>query len=633
MSAHRKFHLSRFRCRKAVAPAGWCLLLFVATGCRPTLVLATEAPSPATAPASDAGLTQVMVAELQRQGLAGSVWAWIDAQGQTHTGAAGTRDAATGAAMTPQTRVNIGSVTKTLIAVGMLRLASEGRIDLDAPVETYLDGLHFDNPWRARQPVTLRHLLDHTAGLEDARLWQVFTLQANPDSPLSETFSRDPSVLQVRTLPGERFSYSNLGYTLAALALESVAGERYETWLQRELLQPLGMRDSTFAFIRQDRPEGANLAWGHLDNLEPYPSSANWLRPAGQFTTTAADMARFASFLLGDGIVDGRRLVDTRLLREMGQTRSTAAARAGLPAGYALGLARSERQGAVGLCHSGSVVGYHAMLCLYPERRQAFFIAQNSDAETAQYGRFDALLIQAMRLPALAAKTPRPPPPDLQRWPGHYVIDPSRFPAFRYSDLLTGTLRVEATATGSLRLIPLQGAERGLVPVGGGRLFSADDRNTPSYVLLVDEAGIPLISDGLKTYRQQPAWAFWALWANLGVGLIGLVWFLLSWPLRLARRIVPRPGAGTLAVLLLALPGPLFALQPFMALGDRSPAGFALYFATAALAPLMLWQLWRSLRHRPRSGWTRTDAVAAIAVLQWCAVLMAWRMLPFALWI
>ncbi len=599
-----------------------------------TVMPSAGAPSASAAQhaGADATLAPAMAAELRRQRLAGAVWAWTDRTGAVHLGAAGQRNAATGEAMTAQTRVNVGSITKTLVAVGLLRLASQGRIDLDAPVEPQLGGLRFDNPWRAERPVTLRHLLDHTAGLEDARLWQVFSQRAGADSPLRQAFPQDdPSLLRVRTAPGERFSYSNMGYALAAIALESAAGERYETWLQRELLQPLGMAHSRFEFVRQDRSGGEDLAWGHLDDLRPYPSQAMWLRPAGQFTTTAGDMARLAAFLLGDGQAGGRLLVDPRLLRQMGRPGSTAAARAGLDAGYALGLARQERQGAVGLCHSGSIVGYHAMFCLYPDHRQAFFIAHNSDAENADYGRFDALLVRAMGLPPATAAAVAPPPADLAQWQGRYVIDPSRFAPFRYTDLLSNTLRLRPQTAGGLRLEPMQGQARLLRPVGG-RLFAAEDRRRPSHVLLQQDGGARLISDGFKTYRELPSWQFWGLWANLALGAAGLAWFLLGTPLRLARRRRPWPVPGALGAALLVVPAPLFALQSFMALGDRTPASLALYLATAALAPLMLWQLWRSLRQRP-AGWAdRADAAAAAAVLQWCLVLAAWGLLPFALW-
>src|SRR5690606_33140698 len=151
---------------------------------------------------------------------------------------------------------------KTLIATGLLQLVTAGQVDLDAPVVRYLPALHMPNRWQATDPVRVRQLLDHTAGLDDIRLWQMFSTRATPDTPLLDAFSRDPSLLVIRTPPGTRFSYSNMGYTVAGMVIEAVTGERYETWLDRELLHPLGMHDSTFGFTTQVGPDAdPRLAW------------------------------------------------------------------------------------------------------------------------------------------------------------------------------------------------------------------------------------------------------------------------------------------------------------------------------------------------------------------------------------
>ena len=137
---------------------------------------------------------------LNEEGLAGAVWALVDVEGEIHSGAAGMKNAATGEAMSPGNKVHVGSVAKSLVATGVLQLASNGRIDLDAPLGRYLPALTFDNHW-PDQPVRVRHLLDHTAGLDDMRLWQLFSTQATPDTPLLEAFTRDPSVLAIAAGP------------------------------------------------------------------------------------------------------------------------------------------------------------------------------------------------------------------------------------------------------------------------------------------------------------------------------------------------------------------------------------------------------------------------------------------------
>ena len=122
--------------------------------------------------------------------------------------------------------------------------------DTDA-VPAQLPAVALHNPWQAGSPVRLRHLLDMTAGLGDVRLHQLFSAANTPQMALAETFAREPALLRLRSEPGRRFSYSNPSFVLAAMVIEATTGERYEAWAMRELLQPLGLRDSSFDFSTQ----------------------------------------------------------------------------------------------------------------------------------------------------------------------------------------------------------------------------------------------------------------------------------------------------------------------------------------------------------------------------------------------
>lgn len=573
---------------------------------------------------------------LQEEGITGAVWAMVDNDGDIRTGATGLKNAVTGEAMTPDSKVHVGSVAKSLIATGVLQLVSAGRVDLDAPLSRYLPALRLPNRWQAGHPVRVRHLLDHTAGLDDMRLWQLFSTRPTPDTLLLDAFTRDPSVLAIRSPPGSRFSYSNMGYTLAAMVIEAVTRERYESWLDRELLRPLGMADSTFAFTTQFGP-GADprLAWGHLDIASPAPALPVYLRPAGQFTTTARDLALFATFLMGDGRVEGRTIVKPGLLRAMGRASTTDAARAGLQAGYGLGLSRRDRHGVVGLCHAGDIVGFRAMLCMFPDQQgarggRAFVIVLNTDGDGANTGRFDALMVKALAIPSPPAAQPAPAPRDVADWQGRYVPAPNRFASFRYVDFLFDSPRL--TWDGKvLQFSPVQGPVRTLTPAGG-MTFTANDRSIASHVLLRGEGGERLISEGQRSYRLVHAARYWLMAASLALGLLGLLWFLLGVPARALLHREPLRAPGVIAVALLLLPIPLFLLQSYTQLGDRTAASLALYAATAVLPPLMLWQAWRSGRHKEGIAHGRVNLVAALLVLQWCAVLVGWGMLPFALW-
>ncbi|WP_313915707.1 serine hydrolase domain-containing protein [Tahibacter sp.] len=564
---------------------------------------------------------------LSSERLAGAAWSLVDGA-EIHIGAAGTRDAERGTAMRAGDRVHVGSITKTLVALGLLRLASEGRIDLDAPVSAVLADIAFRNRWEETDPVRIRHLLDHTAGLEDARLWQMFSARVSPDDPLAAAFTRDASVLQVRTLPGERFSYSNIGYGLAGMMIEQVTGVRYEKWLAEHLLAPLGMRDSSFAFVSQTGPaRDALLAWGHQDDLTPVPAMPIALRPAGQFTTTARDMAILARFLMGDGRLDGAVFVRSDLLRAMGRPTGTQAARAGLDTGYALGLVRRDRGGVIGLCHAGNIVGYHAMLCLYPEQQKAFFVSINTDSETADYARIDAAMMQALGLePSRQSDTASTV--DVSPWLGRYVPAPSRFAIQRYADLLAGGVSLERDSVG-LAVTPFMGSPQRLAPAGG-HLLKGEGRVAPSHVLLRDADGIPLLSQGTRTFRMIGTLPLVWLWGTLALGTIGIAHFAIVAPVLARRRRSAVIGPGTAGVFGLLGAVSLLVFQPLGSLGDPTATNIVIALATLSLPLAMLWQAIAEGMKR-RMYW-RLNLAASVAVLLLCTVLMNYGLIPLMLW-
>lgn len=580
------------------------------------------------------GLREDMERLLHDNGLTGAVWSTVASDGSTAVNSTGVKDARTGEPLSSGDRVHVGSVTKTLLATGILRLVSEGQLSLDAPISKYLPQLEFDNPWATSEPIRLRHLLDHTAGLDDARLWQIFSLQPRPDSPLAEAFSRDPTVLRVRSRPGSRFSYSNMGYVLLGMVIESVTGVRYERYLDEHLLRPLGMHDSSFDFVSQAGPRAdARLAMGHFENGVAHAAVPTYLRPATQFTTTAADMASFSRFLMSDGRINGAPFIDSTLLRAMGQPFGTEASRAGLPAGYGLGLGRRDRHGVVGVCHAGNTVGFRSMLCLFPEQHQAFFIAMNADSETANYGHFDALLVKALNIDAIVPAAARLPSTNVADWQGIYVPLPNRMASFAWLDTVFNFVRVSWDGT-HLQLRSLQSNDRTLVP-RGGLLFRASDRATTSHALLTSAEGKRALSDGFQTYERTSSAKIALLWASLCAGILGLLVIVISGTAHLlSRRLAPSQAIFVpyLTTVALLLPLPLFLQQSLLQLGDATAASVTLAVVTTALPFGMLFGLARQLRTRAASALAIVNATAMLAVLQWAIVLAAWDLMPLRLW-
>ena len=575
-------------------------------------------------------------AVLAEEGLTGIAWSLVGEDGEVSLGSAGLRDNPSRIDFTVQTRFHVGSLTKSLLATGVLRLVTEGLIELDAPASHYLPNIAFSNPWMSSSDVTVRHLLDHTSGLNDAHMWQMFSERPNPDTPLIETFPEPKTLLRIRSRPGSRFSYSNMGYTLLGLIIESVTGRRYETYLDEHILVPLAMHDSTFSFTTQEGESAdPGLAWGHVDDGSRYAASPVFLRPAAQFTTTASDLAQFAQFLLSDGALDDQNFIGEELMRARGRPSGTEAADGGLVAGYALGLGRRDRHGVIGYCHGGNIVGFVAMLCIFPGEHKAFAYSVNTDSETADYGRIDSLLIDALSVANATPPQTVKPVPDIANWHGRYVLSPNRFQSFEYLDTVFGSVNIHAEEE-LLTMSSLQRDSRELRPVGD-LLFSAGDRATASHIFLRGEAGEYLISDGFRTIEKVSTAYLAAYWASFVLGFLGIIWLFLAGLLSLARygsKMFQRPEAPAfITITLLFVPVPFFMTQSFMALGDLTLASGLLAAVTFLLPVGMLLTAVRARKMQKNLDLNLLHGLAAISAMQWCAVLAFEGMLPLRLWV
>ena len=188
------------------------------------------------------------------------------------------------------------SLSKWVSAWGVMRLVEEGRLDLDAPVSTYLTRWALPETDFDNSEVTIRRLLSHTAGLTDGLGYAGFApgLEVQPlEESLTHASDASPGAdgrVRVGLVPGSRWVYSGGGFALLQLVVEEVAGESFESYMQRVLFGPLGMDRSTFLIDARTTP---NLAATYdLDGTEATHYQFAALAPTALYTT-AADMTRF----------------------------------------------------------------------------------------------------------------------------------------------------------------------------------------------------------------------------------------------------------------------------------------------------------------------------------------------------
>lgn len=564
---------------------------------------------------------------LNEESLPGIAWATFDGS-DTASGGQGYAQLDSARPIRATTRVQVGSVTKTLIALGVLNLVSQEKLHLDSSVELLLPELNWQNRWGDSAPVTVQHLLEHTAGIDNIRMWQFLNSAARADDPLIRAFPQaNNDLLRIRTRPGRLYSYSNMGYALLGLLIERITSERYESYLERELLKPLGMHESSFAFITQDRD--SRLAMGYIDNGVQQKSVPIMLRPAGQFTTTAQDMLHLLRFLLSDGSVDGKQIVAYSFMQRLAEPSTTDAFLAGLSRGHGLALAARDRHGVLGECHPGTTFGFRAYLCVFRAQGKAFFYAVNADSETADYERFTEYFIDRLNV-ASAVQQPAVPIRDLHSYTGLYKLAPANMAEFAWLDWMFNSvwLSVDHQRNGLL-MNSVQSSRVLLLPLGDG-LFRNAERTTASHVFLGPEGNV--LSTGLTTWTKESPFKLVLGWLSLTTGLLGLlyVFFRGLWLVACGRIF------GNTAILLpwlslmsFALPVFLFSLQPFLKFGELTVASVLLAVLSGALPVSLMYALyytWRSNKY------ALTDLCSFVAGTQLCVVLVVQGVLPIVFW-
>ena len=335
-------------------------------------------PPAATAPLTPADVTPwldgLVPAMLDRTGIPGAAVSVVR-DGQVIAargyGVATAGDPAAGEPARPvdaaDTLFRTGSVSKVATAVAVLQQVEQGRIDLDADVRGYLD---FPLPLRFDPPVTMRHLLSHTAGFEE-RIRGV--LGTGDPVPLRETLATDPP--EQVFAPGTTPAYSNYGYGLAGYVVERVTGEPFERYVQRAVLDRAGMTSSTFA---QPLPEplAGRMADGFATTGGPaQPFEIVQPAPAGSLSAPATDLARLASALLGTG----PRLLAPETVELMRAPALGPDSLGELAAGprMGLGLFEQDRNGHEIRGHGGDTRSFHSHLQLFPEQRLGVFVTAN----------------------------------------------------------------------------------------------------------------------------------------------------------------------------------------------------------------------------------------------------------------
>ncbi|MBA3666752.1 MAG: beta-lactamase family protein [Sphingomonas sp.] len=254
----------------------------------------------------------------------------FDVAGERGASAEGIADPASGRRVTPDDPVRIASISKLVVAIGVMRLVEQGRLDLDRPVGDWL-GYQVENPAFRGQKVTLRQLLGHTSSLRDHDDQYAIPLGGSLRAVLADSASWDPA----HGPHAAYFAYANMNFPVVASVMERATGERFDRLMQRLVILPMRL-DACFNWptctdarvaraieLDQDGKPVKDDLHGRRPACPVQPAAdgsceldrwhagdnGSLFAPQGGLRISARDLARVGRMLLGQGTIDGARIL------------------------------------------------------------------------------------------------------------------------------------------------------------------------------------------------------------------------------------------------------------------------------------------------------------------------------------
>ena len=373
------------RLNKILTAAIGAVLLLTVGGAQaltivPTSKLTPIAPTGRTLDAQDvnAFLDGYMPYALKDGDIAGAVVVVVkDGQVLTERGY-GYADVAKQTPVDPQkTLFRPGSISKLFMWTAVMQLQEQGKIDLDADINRYLD---FKVPLKDGKPVTMRNLMTHTPGFEE---WgkRLFVANAGRMGTLRDYVIHVPASIYT---PGKTIAYSNYGAALAGYIVQRVSGEPFAQYIDHHILTPLGMKHSTFVQplpvnLAPDMATGYALASGPAKPFE-FVNGA----PAGSLSATGDDMSHFMIAHLQNGRYQGVQILKPETAKYMHQIAFTPVPPLN---GMALGFYREDRNGHAVIAHAGDTRFFHSELHLLIDDNVGLFISiSGGKAPAAELG-------------------------------------------------------------------------------------------------------------------------------------------------------------------------------------------------------------------------------------------------------
>jgi len=269
-----------------------------------------------------AHVPKVMQALVDQQKISGAVTLVATRDKVIQLEVVGLADLAGNRAMTKDTIFWIASMTKPITATALMILVDEGKVNVDDPVSKYIpsfSSIKLNGKTPARE-ITLRDLMTHTSGIGEAAASQ--SVEGSTLEAISDRIAAAPMKYE----PGEKWNYGS-GLTVIGRVIEIVSKQSYSDFVQKRILDPVQMKDTTFHLSQEQLPRVAKCYKPGKDSksLEEVnnayvpkdPAQKKTPNPSGGLFSTASDMARFYQMILAGGQIDGKRILSEKSVKQM----------------------------------------------------------------------------------------------------------------------------------------------------------------------------------------------------------------------------------------------------------------------------------------------------------------------------
>src|SRR3989441_4302129 len=402
-------------------------------------------------------------------------------------GGIGEADMAAKRAVSCDTEFRVGSISKTFVALSLLKLQEEGKINLYARLQDVAPEIPFKNRWETTHPVRIVNLLEHTAGFDDMEPSEVYNVHDRYGFPLLDVFRRFTEPQATRWPAGTRMSYSNPGNAIAGYLIEKITGKPFDQYIREKLLRPMGMEHADYPFTDANRALLATAYEGNPPKPSGYPFI--YLRPAGDLKASPGELAKLVQFLLRRGKAGDAQLLNSESILRMEAPETTLAAKNGLRLGYGLCNYTSVKGGEVTHSHEGGIDGFISSYRYMPEQNWGYVILLNSDNSQQALESLNRLAIDFLSRdfskPQMAEISL--PISELRRFAGFYAPRAPRSQLFAFLDDLAGGTRIRVIH-GKLTRSGLFGRPEPLLYVGKN-LFRGEKEPEGTTVFFTTQAG------------------------------------------------------------------------------------------------------------------------------------------------